>query len=42
MRGKSNKVKKPGTATAEDVIGAATLQKNYELQTFLGAHLTHV
>lgn len=42
MREKSNKVKKPGTATAEDVSSAAILQKKYELQAFLGAHPTHV
>lgn len=42
MTEKSNKVKKPGAATAEDVSGAAFLQKKYELQAFFGAHPTHV
>lgn len=42
MKEKSNKVKKPGAAAAEDISGAAILQKSYELQAFLGAHPTHV
>lgn len=42
MKEKSNKVKNPGAATAEDASDAAILQKNDELQEFLGAHPTHV